>query len=320
MSKFHRLSRLLEMLEMIHLNRNLRAKDLSEHFGVSEKRIYDDIAELNIAGIPVVFENRGYRIFHSHCLSMLNLEDIENRNLFMALRLMDTHGPSTDNRNIGGLQQQIAEEIPEPLRESLSRWEEQTYIKETGTPKVPRKTLHTIFQALESEQLLKVEYFTASRQELTERMMAPYLLAFAHDAWYLIAWCHREQQIKTFKLARFQKANLTGKKFVRQEDFSAESYFKFSWGIFHGKIHDVEIEFDHSVAPYILEKDFQDVEISNTSDRGVRMKARVRGLEEISRWVLQYGCHAKALSPPEFVEIMKKEALKMNALYSINDD
>jgi len=55
-----RMARLLEMIRVIKYHPDWGAKRLAEYFEISEKRVYDDINELNAANIPIVYNGRGY--------------------------------------------------------------------------------------------------------------------------------------------------------------------------------------------------------------------------------------------------------------------
>ncbi|MFQ6092904.1 MAG: HTH domain-containing protein [bacterium] len=59
MAVYHRVARLLELLTLIRARSDLGPKDLARHFKISEKRIYDDLTELNKAGISIVYNPQG---------------------------------------------------------------------------------------------------------------------------------------------------------------------------------------------------------------------------------------------------------------------
>ena len=56
-SKHLRLARLLEIIHIISNSRSWNAKRFADYFEISEKRIYDDIAELNAANLPISFDS-----------------------------------------------------------------------------------------------------------------------------------------------------------------------------------------------------------------------------------------------------------------------
>ena len=68
MNKYQRLARLIEMISVIRYHPTWGPKRLAEYFEISEKRIFDDINELNAANIPVVFNGKGYSLLSQHSL------------------------------------------------------------------------------------------------------------------------------------------------------------------------------------------------------------------------------------------------------------
>lgn len=62
--------------------------------------------------------------------------------------------------------------------------------------------------------LVSIEYFTASRHELSERVIEPYLLFRSPDGWYLDAFCLKANGQRTFKLERIRRAVATPTRFT----------------------------------------------------------------------------------------------------------
>jgi proteasome accessory factor C len=74
--------------------------------------------------------------------------------------------------------------------------------------------LETLNQAIQSRRVVTLEYFTASRQELAERPVEPYLLFRNPDGWYLEAYCLLARGQRTFKVERIRSARPTDAEFT----------------------------------------------------------------------------------------------------------
>jgi len=72
--------------------------------------------------------------------------------------------------------------------------------------------------AIRDREVVVLEYFTSSRQELSERQAEPYLLFRSPDGWYLEAYCLKTGEQRTFKLERIRSARSAGTGFVRRPD------------------------------------------------------------------------------------------------------
>src|SRR5690606_37822682 len=75
-----------------------------------------------------------------------------------------------------------------------------------------------IFQILSSATLrhrqLKMTYWTASRDAVTEREIDPYhLICLDGGAWYVLGWCSLRKAVRMFAVSRIRKLKPTGKSF-----------------------------------------------------------------------------------------------------------
>jgi len=72
-----------------------------------------------------------------------------------------------------------------------------------------RKVVEVLNRAIRDRALVSLEYFTASRHELSQRLVEPYFLFHSPDGWYLDAYCLKAGAQRTFKLERIRKAVAT---------------------------------------------------------------------------------------------------------------
>lgn len=90
-----------------------------------------------------------------------------------------------------------------------------------------------VSEALFARKQLNIKY-AASDQSLSERAVSPQTLVYYRDQWYLDAWCHKRQQLRTFMLSRINSAyQLTdaAREFTIAE---IDQHFHNSYGIFSG--------------------------------------------------------------------------------------
>jgi len=74
--------------------------------------------------------------------------------------------------------------------------------------------MNVLNRAVRDHELVEIKYFTASRGELGERLIEPYLLFRSADGWYVEAYCHKACAQRTFKLERLCEARSTGRSFT----------------------------------------------------------------------------------------------------------
>ena len=89
--------------------------------------------------------------------------------------------------------------------------------------------------ALLKRQRLQIEYYSKSRNETTSRIVSPQRLIFYRDNWYLDAYCHLREALRSFALDSITKAELLQQKAVEIPTKELEENFAESYGIFSGK-------------------------------------------------------------------------------------
>ena len=85
-----------------------------------------------------------------------------------------------------------------------------------------------ITRAIREDRVLDIEYWTEARGAITSRAIEPHLLVNARDAWYVVSWCRRAEEQRTFRLDRIRSARVTKERFTRRSEMTAGPYLP--WG------------------------------------------------------------------------------------------
>jgi predicted DNA-binding transcriptional regulator YafY len=119
------------------------------------------------------------------------------------------------------------------------------------------------------------------------------------------------QDLRTFKFERILSVRPQGTKFPPPEDFDINRYkqdFLQSMGT-----QPIEIYFGPQLAPWIQEQ--WGSAVRGDRKGGVILTLHSETLEFPSRLVLGSAPHARPLSPPEFVEKVRRDAREIVSLY-----
>jgi predicted DNA-binding transcriptional regulator YafY len=103
---------------------------------------------------------------------------------------------------------------------------------ERGRPSVEVGRVHTansevagaLASAIREDRLLEIEYWTETRGAITRRRIEPHLLINARDAWYVVAYCHRAEAQRTFRLDRVRSAQVLEERFRRRPEMEVGPY------------------------------------------------------------------------------------------------
>jgi len=165
------------------------------------------------------------------------------------------------------------------------------------------------------EVLFEYRKLTGSGWET--RRVQPYHLGCIDNQWYLFGHDLARKQIRTFALPRMRKLQVSGTRFKRPADFSITTHLGGSLGVFTGREkHRIRIEFDAWAARLVMERSWHGSQkIRQLPGERIELTLQLDGLEEIERWLLSWGAHARVLAPPALVRRIQSAAKEMAARY-----
>lgn len=179
------------------------------------------------------------------------------------------------------------------------------------------RALLDLHHAIAGSNKVWMRYYTASRDEHTERTIHPYHLTNIRGDWYLIAYDEFREEIRNFAINRIEKWDVKSNTFKRDPGFSIANYMASGFQAEHGgDVAEVVIQFAPQAARYVREKRWHDSQvIEEKGDGGIILKFQTSGLGEVKRWVLQYGGGAEVLEPANLRIELHNEINSMLANY-----
>lgn len=172
--------------------------------------------------------------------------------------------------------------------------------------------------AIEENETIILKYFSGQRAAITNKSCDPYHITNYKDNWYLIAFCHEKKDYRDFLVNRIISIEFTGSHFVPDKNFSISEHMKSSQ-LFRGMQNPIKvvIEFDKYAAHWIRIRPVHPTQkITERADGSLEISLEVYSYENILRWVLSFGEHARILSPSELRERVRKTISRMNFLYN----
>jgi len=104
-----------------------------------------------------------------------------------------------------------------------------------GSRKNSIENFSEIGAALLKRNRLSIQYYAKSKNEETEREISPQRLIFYRENWYLDAYCHLRQGLRSFAVDGIRSAVPTNSKAQEISDKECQEHFAQSYGIFSGK-------------------------------------------------------------------------------------
>jgi len=181
-------------------------------------------------------------------------------------------------------------------------------------------TFTRISQALLQRKQLSIQYLTRDTHvqkphSNPPRTISPQRLIYYRDNWYLDAWCHLKQALRTFAIDQIQQVvscNDVAK------DVAAETldrHYSGSYGIFAGEAqHIAELEFTQNIAPWVSREQWHPEQSAEWSQSGhYRLKVPYHNPTELILDILRYGADVQVLGPESLRAAVKQrlaDALK----------
>ena len=110
-------------------------------------------------------------------------------------------------------------------------------ILQIGVRPVESETFQALSSALLSRRRLQIDHYRRARDETLTREISPQRLVYYRDNWYLDAWCHLRQGLRTFSVDAIQGATVLSKRAREIKDKTLDETLGAGFGIFSGKRH-----------------------------------------------------------------------------------
>jgi predicted DNA-binding transcriptional regulator YafY len=175
-----------------------------------------------------------------------------------------------------------------------------------------------VSDALLSRRRLYVIYHGRARDKNTEREISPQRLVYYRSNWYLDAWCHQVDELRTFSLDRLHPAQLLDDAAIDVNETALNEHYASSYGIFAGSPGKIaKLRFSAEAAKWVADEQWHPTEEGRVMKDGrYELKIPYSDTRELLMDILKYGPEVEVLGP---VSLRKEVALRvkrMNAIYT----
>jgi proteasome accessory factor C len=204
-----RLPRLLALVPYLIARPGIPVDEAAGDFGVTPKQLRKDLELLWMCGLPgygpgdlidLSFEGDTITVTYDAGMRRpLRLTAAEATSLLVALRaLADTPGVvDTDavRRSLAKIESAVGQAQPAGVVVGLA-------MRETESTE---RTRQVVVEALHHRRALRIRYYTASRDEITDRTVDPMRMLLVEGRSYLEAWCRLAENVRLFRLDRIDE-------------------------------------------------------------------------------------------------------------------
>jgi proteasome accessory factor C len=312
-----KLTFLLSLVPFLMDHDRIGVSEVADHFGMSPEQIRDAVRLIGVSGIPG--ETAQYQHEDLFDISWDDLE--ENDQIVLTHRVAIDDSPRFSAREaaalIAGLQYLSA--LPEhadraaiaTLMAKLSRGASaapsQLMVEATETD----DTLALIRASVDAGVQLEFDYLN-SRGEHERRRVDPLRIESLDADWYLRAWCHLREAVRTFRLDRISHPRVTTEPITH-----GAGDVKLPDTLFEGSADDLIVTIDVAAAAAPLLVDYiPDGAITVEHDGRLRTSVRVSHYHGLKRLISSMPGVAVVLDPPDARKVVADWAAAGAARYA----
>lgn len=151
---------------------------------------------------------------------------------------------------------------------------------------------------------LVIDHYVKSRDETITREVSPQRLTFYREAWYLDAWCHLRNELRSFALDAMKTVTLSKEPAKDVSDKEIARILDGGYGIFSGKdLQWAELEFTAEQSRWVSRETWHQKQQGHFAPDGYyRLKVPFSNPTELVMDILRHVPAVKVISPPELRE------------------
>lgn len=207
-----RLPRLLALVPYLIARPGIPIAEAAADFNVTPKQLRKDLELLWMCGLPgygpgdlidLSFEGETITVTYDAGMSRpLRLTAAEATALLVALRsLVDTPGVVDHDavrRSLAKIESAVGQAQPAGVVVGLTMRESEATLR----------TRQVVVSALDQRRALRIRYYTASRDEISDRTVDPMRMLLVEGRSYLEAWCRLAEDVRLFRLDRIDRVEV----------------------------------------------------------------------------------------------------------------
>ena len=174
-----------------------------------------------------------------------------------------------------------------------------------------------IVAALVDRKQITVESMQRQTREPTRRTLSPQRIVSYRDNWYLDAWCHLRQALRTFSLDTLRDTHVSADTATEIDATTLDQHFRGSYGIFAGAAtqHAV-LRFSSRVAGWIEREQWHPEQtIAQLASGEIELTLPYGNATELVRDILKWGPDVEVIAPAPLREQVGDTARATAALY-----
>jgi predicted DNA-binding transcriptional regulator YafY len=296
--------------------------DMMEVAEVSLSTFKRDIAKLrDQMGMPIEFDKDrgGYYLDRNNLrteMPGLWFSPEELVALLTIQRLIEQLEPGLVGLKLKPIQQKLTDLLKaKGLGEAeISRRVRMTF---AGKRQIELKAFEQIALATISRKQIKMKHLNRQRSERIERVISPQTMVHYRDNWYVDAWCHLRNELRSFSLDVIDDVEILEKHAKEISEADLRRTMRASYGIFAGQPTDwAVLRFSKHRAQWVEGEQWHPQQMATREpDGSYLLKVPYSDDRELMGDILRFGADVQVLEPKELRAKVQKTLLEAAAKY-----
>jgi predicted DNA-binding transcriptional regulator YafY len=295
-------TRLITLIFLLQNQPNQKASELAENLGVSLRTVHRYFEMLEEMGIPVYSErgpNGGFSLVRGYKMPPLVFTLEEAVAVALGTGIVEEMWGDLYREAARGALAKLENLLPEEQLREVT-WARSSLIA-TGLHRADLKAqtpaLEKLRRAIREHRSIIMDYQSSQVPHSSQRGLDPYALVHRWGWWYAIGFCHKHQEIRTFRVDRIITVALSEAVFFQSPDFDLQAYLKNEMQSQPQVL--ARLRFDAKAAHILGGNQSYWESIEPQLDGTVEVTFSAPSLEWAASTALAYGPAVEVLAPPE---------------------
>ncbi len=320
-----RLDRFYRIQQLLKARRFVRTQDFLDELEVSRATFKRDLEYLRDRfRAPIVYdaEHEAYRFD----------DKVEDSAVWQLPGLYFTadelRALITMDQLIAGLEPGVLSELVNPLRKRLTALLDSGDVEAAdvtrrirvltmGSRAIEPAHFRTLAAALLARKRLRLEHVRRMDGDALEREVSPQRLVHYRDNWYLDAFCHKRQALRTFSVDAIAAASVVEKPCKEVSEVSLDRHFASGYGIFAGaETQEAVLLFNPTRARWVSRETWHPQQDGKLQlDGSYLLKLPYAREPELVMDILKYGAGVEVLAPESLRAAVARQHAEAASVY-----
>ena len=314
--------RMMRMHRLILSGKYPNCRKLADELEVCAKTIQRDIDFMRYRlQLPIEYDQLKFGFHYTEPVAgfpAMEMSEGELVALLIAEKSLAQHRGTIFEKPLRSACQRLSEGLQDRVTVDWNTLDQAISFRNVGVAAPELAVFASVSRAVLGSVEISFQYLKLRSTQHEFRQVRPYHLGCVENQWYLFGHDLDRGQMRTFALPRVRAVKITKRKFERPADFSIAKHLAQSFGVFattgnaEREPQRIVVRFDSFAARLVAERTWHPTQQIRPLEAGeIELSMQLGGLEEIERWILSWGGHARVVGPKALKARVRSAAEQM---------